>query len=163
MVSIDICQLSQNSEKNPVKCPVGGLAGKNHALFVKARGDALSKKSIVIHPRGHKMWKKKPHDRGGKEAHRGWLIPWKRLAARLVWPMARTRIIQPPFNHSARGINSKGLALISFHAHTRARSVECLRDSPGGEEATSTKAKTEFQTFSDRSEWQWRQRKFRPS
>lgn len=58
-------------KKNPVKCPVGGLAGKNHALFVKARGDALSKKSIVIHPRGHKMWKKKPHDRGGKEAHRG--------------------------------------------------------------------------------------------
>jgi len=31
---------------------------KNRALFVKVHSGALSKKSIVIHPRGHKMWKK---------------------------------------------------------------------------------------------------------
>lgn len=100
-----------------MKCLAGSRSGKNHLLFVKAYGGALSKKSIVIHPRGHKMRKKAPRP-GRKRSAPGVINPVEtaRRAARLVWPMARTRIIQPPFNHSARGINSKGLALISFRA-----------------------------------------------
>lgn len=117
-MSIDIRQLcGKTLKKKFLSWNASRQVRKNHALFVKAHGGALSKKSIVIHPRGHKMRKKAPRS-GRKRSAPGVINPVETAcrAARLVWPMVRTRIIQPPFNHSARGINSKGLALISFRA-----------------------------------------------